>query len=576
MKAGKHIPLLAGLAFAALLLTPTFCVAPALGVEGAAGSGPGTPASPVGPLFVTSDRCIACHNGLVTPSGEDVSIGADWRASMMAHSARDPYWHAAVRRETLDHPTAAAAIEHECSTCHMPMAHTEAAAAGGQGAVFAHLPVARPGAVPPPRRADLLAADGVSCTACHQVEAGNLGTRESFVGGFQVDTTTPLGERTVYGPFEVDAGRSAVMGSASRFLPVEGSHVQSSELCATCHTLYTHAFGPDGGVVGELPEQVPYLEWRHSAYAEEASCQSCHMPVVTESVAVSGVLGVERQEVSRHVFRGGNFFMLSMLDRYRGELGVTAPSADREATVRRTLDHLESATARLSVVRVDLADGWLETELEVVNLAGHKLPTAYPSRRVWVHLTVRDPDGRAVFESGALADDGSIRGNDNDLDPARYEPHHRVIADPDQVQIYEPILVGPDGAVTTGLLTAVRYAKDSRLLPRGFDKTTADPDVAVYGAAAGDPDFTAGGDRVVYRAEVPEGAGPFRVEAELLYQPIGFRWARNLEPVGASETDRFVSYYRSMSDASAALLARAGASTRGREQVRGMGGPAAR
>ena len=43
-------------------------------------------------LFVTSDRCLACHNGLVTPTGEDVSIGVGWRPSMMANAARDPYW----------------------------------------------------------------------------------------------------------------------------------------------------------------------------------------------------------------------------------------------------------------------------------------------------------------------------------------------------------------------------------------------------------------------------------------------------------------------------------------------------
>ena len=28
-------------------------------------------------LFAHSDDCVACHNGLTTPSGEDVSIGAD-------------------------------------------------------------------------------------------------------------------------------------------------------------------------------------------------------------------------------------------------------------------------------------------------------------------------------------------------------------------------------------------------------------------------------------------------------------------------------------------------------------------
>ena len=56
------------------------------------------------PQFQTSDRCLACHNGLVTASGADVSIGFHWRASMMANSSRDPYWQGSVRREVIDHP----------------------------------------------------------------------------------------------------------------------------------------------------------------------------------------------------------------------------------------------------------------------------------------------------------------------------------------------------------------------------------------------------------------------------------------------------------------------------------------
>ena len=42
-------------------------------------------------LFQTSDRCFACHNGLSTAGGEDISIGLSWRPTMMANSARDPY-----------------------------------------------------------------------------------------------------------------------------------------------------------------------------------------------------------------------------------------------------------------------------------------------------------------------------------------------------------------------------------------------------------------------------------------------------------------------------------------------------
>src|SRR5690348_12468423 len=76
--------------------------------------------------FQTSDRCVACHNGLTTASGTDVSIGFDWRASIMANSSRDPYWQASVRRESIDHPTAQAVIEDDCSVCHMPVTRYEA------------------------------------------------------------------------------------------------------------------------------------------------------------------------------------------------------------------------------------------------------------------------------------------------------------------------------------------------------------------------------------------------------------------------------------------------------------------
>src|SRR5438034_9368402 len=86
-----------------------------------------------GTHFQTSDRCMACHNGLTTPTGEDISIGVNWRTSMMANSGRDPYWMAGVRRELIDHPAAAALIQDECTICHMPMMRYEAKLAGGDG-----------------------------------------------------------------------------------------------------------------------------------------------------------------------------------------------------------------------------------------------------------------------------------------------------------------------------------------------------------------------------------------------------------------------------------------------------------
>jgi hypothetical protein len=201
-----------------------------------------------GALFVTSHECLACHNGLTTPAGEDVSIGVSWRASIMANSARDPYWQAGVRRETIDHPVAAAAIEDECAICHMPMSRTMAHAEGRHGEIFGHLPIGS-------RKAeeDRLAADGVSCAICHQIGSERLGTRESFTGAFVVSPPTPGGERRMFGPFDIDAGHASVMRSATGMTPAGAPHIRQSELCATCHTLYTQALGPKGEILGRLP-----------------------------------------------------------------------------------------------------------------------------------------------------------------------------------------------------------------------------------------------------------------------------------------------------------------------------------
>ena len=508
-----------------------------------------------GTHFQTSDRCVACHNGLATPTGEDISIGIDWRTSMMGNGARDPYWMAGVRREMMDHPSATSVIQDECTICHMPMMSYESKLAGGHGDLFSHLP-------PDPNKlADRLADDGISCTVCHQITGDNLGTRESFIGGFKIDEKTAPGERRVYGPYEIDTGHTTIMRSSSTFRPMEGKHIQSSEMCATCHTLYTKALNAQGQEIGELPEQVPYQEWLHSDYKETQSCQSCHMPVVPQDVPITNVFGEPRPGFSRHVFVGGNFYMQRILNLYRGDLGTAALPAEMDAAANRTIAHLQSQSAKVAIRNLGVRNGRVEAEISIENLGGHKLPTGYPSRRVWLHVTVRDRNGRVVFESGALNPNGSIAGNDNDQDATRFEPHYTEITSRDQVQIYEPILGDPQGRPTTGLLTALRYLKDNRLLPRGFDKRTADKDIAVHGEAAGDADFTSGGDTIRYSAAAGDGQGPFQVEAELWFQPIAYRWAMNLKSYTAMEPQRFVGYYEATASGSGVMLVRSTAAT---------------
>ena len=496
--------------------------------------------------FRTSDRCVACHNGLKTKSGEDISIGFDWRASIMANSSRDPYWQGSVRRESIDHPESQPAIENECSTCHMPLTHFTARSEGREAQIFSHLPLT------PLLGKEGPAADGVSCSVCHQVEKTSLGTSESFNGNVAFATVSDKQNRPEYGPFVVDQGHQRVMRSSTGgMVPQSAEHIRDSALCGSCHTLITKALGQNGKDIGSFPEQMPYVEWLHSDYPKQKTCQQCHMPEVDEPVAVTAVYGPLRTGMHRHVFVGGNFLMEQMLNDHRDDLKVAALPQELKSARERTIDFLKSQSARVTLQNADEKSGRLSFEVRVENLTGHKLPTAYPSRRVWLHVVVEDRNRRVVFESGALNPDGSIVGNDNDADPHRYEPHYREISNSQQVEIFEPILGDSHGDVTTGLLSAVGYLKDNRLLPSGFDKRSAERDIAVVGAALDDPNFTDKGSVVRYAIETGGAAGPFHARAELWYQPVGFRWAHNLEPYQAAEPQRFVRYYESEAESGA-------------------------
>ncbi|PYR93656.1 MAG: hypothetical protein DMG19_01290, partial [Acidobacteria bacterium] len=119
------------------------------------------------------------------------------------------------------------------------------------------------------------------------------------------------------------------------------------------------------------------------------------------------------------------------------------------------------------------------------------------------------------------------------------------------------IMVGANNMPTTGLLAALRFIKDNRLLPRGFNNETADPRTLPQGGAANDPNFTGGGDKIIYSVSTGNAEGPFQVEAEFWFQPISFRWANNLKPYNAPEPKRFTGYYDAMASGSAVMLCRA-------------------
>lgn len=488
----------------------------------------GDSASTKGQLFLAADKCSACHNKLSDASGADISYQTLWSESVHAQASVDPYYLATVGHEVELFPDVAADIENTCATCHLAMARGTAEANGDSTAFLGEdwTDAGHP--------LHALYKDGVSCLVCHQVTAEGLGTDASVSGGFKIDTAK-TGLRTLYGPFGLSDAMQKPMRTSIKFTAEQTGHMAKADLCAVCHTLYTTPIAESGEALDQkFPEQVPVLEWQQSSFAAEQSCQSCHMPKAEGSAKISSLAAERRTGVNRHVFVGGNAFLLNLAKSAGGS--GSGDSAALDVGIQRTTEFLQTQTASLEVSAIP-ADDKFAVSVRVNNLAGHKLPTSFPSRRVWLHVTATDSAGNVVFESGAWEANGSIVGNDNDADDTRFEPHYTTITSADQVQIYEAILGDSKGDVTTGVIAATSYLKDNRLLPAGFDKTKALADTAVAGGALGDSDFAGGGDALVYEFPLTASSGRMTVKVELVYQSIGFRWLENLRSSKTAERD---------------------------------------
>jgi len=277
-----------------------------------------------------------------------------------------------------------------------------------------------------------LAYDGVSCALCHQIQSDHLGSKESFSGHYVIEAT-----REIYGPYQEVF--TMPMQHHLDFTPMLGQQIGRSSLCGSCHVLFAPIVDPDGKTHGEFPEQTVYLEWLNSRYARGESrqdCQDCHLKKVDGPVKITRRppwFDIARESFKQHTFNGGNRLVLGMLQDMAGEMGKTILEQELTEAIGRTETMLMNA-ASLQIVRVGM-DEALDLEVAVENRSGHKLPTGYPSRRVWLRLAVKDADGKTWFESGAWDGAGEIVGLDHP-----FEPHHEIIQEPAQVQIYESVM----------------------------------------------------------------------------------------------------------------------------------------
>lgn len=465
-----------------------------------------------------SSHCAGCHGpdpegqAMTDALGNDVSIQDDWQISMMGLSAYDPFWRATVAHETHAYPSQQAHIESVCLSCHSPLGHFQA---GLDGRPYGYADML----------GDSLGLDGVSCSACHQQPETGLGN--SFSGTYTLDTT-----RVLYGPYPNPF--RGPMQIYVRFEPVYSEHISTSALCAGCHTLITETLFPDGQPTGSFfVEQATYHEWLNSAYAgTEQTCQSCHMPRIEEPVVIaSGLLALEgRSPYAIHQFQGANTAMLNLMRDNRESLALPAPadSSVWDESIANNRASLGRA-AWLSLSDPVVSDDTLAIDVTITNRTGHKLPSGYPSRLLWVEVLLTTSDGTdTLYLNGALDEEGEIAGRD-----LPFEPHHEVIRAPGDVQIYELAMGDLEAKLTTRLNAAYRPLKDNRLLPAGFRTTHAAYDtVAVWGKALTDEDYAAGSeagrDRLRYRIGLRGRTGLADLQVRLHYQTLPPRWMRDL------------------------------------------------
>lgn len=464
--------------------------------------------------FATGSTCAQCHLAGDSPvmhdGDEDISPVRLWRSSMMAFAAKDPYYLAVLEDARSSRPDAAPLIDGACLRCHAPAGSEEAAAAGTKLG-FESITTGADAAAH-------LGRDGVTCSLCHQIQPDNLGQSESLSGGFEIGF-----DREMFGPHQ--GPNTQPMEFFVNYTPVYSDHILSSEVCGTCHTVVVPFLDAGGAPTGDgFLEQATYLEWKNSSYSSAAPCAQCHLPAEgADGLPFSSAISkypeglAKRTPFGRHTFEGGNAYMLAVLADNVAWTGSEVAASELLEAAARGEAHLATA-AELSILEAQVSGTDLRVVVEVRNRTGHKLPTGYPSRRMWLHVVAENAAGDILFESGKPAVGGGIESDGERVDLDGVVLPHRDEVGPGQVQVFEAVAVDAGGEPTHRPLAQVKLGKDNRILPEGWSESGPSAAWTAPAGVVADATFAAGQDRVTYR--IPGGAAVARVTAALLYQTL--------------------------------------------------------
>lgn len=423
-----------------------------------------------------------------------------------------------------------------------------------------------------------LAREGISCLACHRMSKEGLGTPETFTGQFKIDPPD-----AVNGPYEEVV--TLPMKHALGITPRYAEQIKTSAMCGSCHTVVLPVFDAKGnqlkdknGKPKEFYEQTTYPEWLNSVYQNEKepidnksarTCQDCHMQTTfNDRSLVFRVANIEdnnypyadyrapdkditlriRDKFSRHTLIGINQFGTMMFQQFPDILGIRTSDYMYGDGVLGLLTAQSSSyklarkeTAKIDVSSLKRTDTSLEATVHVENLAGHSLPSGVAFRRAFIAFEALDESGEVVWASGRTNSAGAIvRGTSEEVLPTEFfydpvtrkqvfQPHHQVITDEGQVQIYEELMADTTGKINTSFVGTDKHIKNNRLLPKGWKPNGPMAEVSgPHGEAELDLEYvtlnpagSGGSDTIVYRIPLNDRTRrAVSVRAVLYYQAI--------------------------------------------------------
>ena len=384
----------------------------------------GSQPDPVGYDYIVVSRfdCNGCHQFDDDQNPDEVVPPYNnWVTSMMAQSARDPIFHAAMTIANQDSKDSGTL----CIRCHMP---------GG----FIH------GRAMPSDGSALIEDDfdGVSCDICHRM-VDPIASADNPIEDIDIladlatsgDLPWQVGNASfIIDPFEVRRSPldDAVIQNMHGEPMLQSPHHEEAAFCGACHDVSNPALSlqadgtfmpndmgsahPTGDIHEMMPEQRTYSEWLNSTFATPEgvvfddgrftdnnggnavnSCQDCHMPDNPGALCVfwsSPAVGL-RDHVPEHSFVGSNSWVLGAIRNLYDDSVTGLTDAGIALNHTRT----ESLMQKASDMALSQVDNQLQ--VRITNMSGHSLPTGYPEgRRMWIHIRFLDEDGGIVAERG--------------------------------------------------------------------------------------------------------------------------------------------------------------------------------